>query len=87
VGEGVGVRDAIDDKEWKKIQRGAAWWPSQWVAQRRFHTTAYDNAGESLYPCLGVYTVDADVVGAYGRLAPRPLIDSRATDAAVLQAA
>jgi hypothetical protein len=34
-----------------------------------------------------VYTVNTEVVGAYGRLAPRPLIDARAVDAAVLQVA
>jgi hypothetical protein len=44
-------------------------------------------ADGDVYPCLGVYTIDSRVVGAYGRLAPRPLIDSRASDAAVLQAA
>jgi glutathionylspermidine synthase len=87
VGEGVGIRDALDEREWRRIRRGAAWWPSQWVAQRRFQTLALEESAAPLFPCLGVYTVDGRVVGAYGRLAPRPLIDSRATDAAVLQAA
>jgi hypothetical protein len=36
---------------------------------------------------VGVYTVGARCVGAYGRLSRRPLIDSRAEDAAVLAAA
>ena len=44
-------------------------------------------AGIDRYPCLGVYTLDDRVVGAYGRLAERPLIDARAEDAAVLAAA
>ena len=43
-------------------------------------------ANTRVFPCLGVYTLDAKVVGAYGRLAARPLIDSRAADAAVLAA-
>jgi len=36
--------------------------------------------------CLGVYTIDARVAGAYGRIAERPLVDARAKDAAVLAA-
>lgn len=87
VGEGVGIADATDAAEWKKIQRSATWWPGHWVAQRRFDTTSIDATAPASFPCLGVYTVDGLVVGAYGRTAPRPLIDGRAADAAVLQAA
>jgi hypothetical protein len=87
VGEGVGLRDAVDPRDWRRIRRSAAWWPGHWVAQRRFQAVAADDAGAPVFPCLGVYTVDGDVVGAYGRVATRPLIDARATDAAVLQAA
>jgi hypothetical protein len=39
-----------------------------------------------VFPCLGVYTLDDRVIGAYGRLARTPLIDARAADAAVLAA-
>lgn len=87
VGEGVGVEEALEPKEWRRIRRGATFWPSQWIAQRRFRTLPFDSTSGAQFPCLGVYTVDDRVVGAYGRLAPRPLIDSRATDAAVLQVA
>lgn len=88
VGEGVGIPDALEARDWRRIQRGATWWPRHWVAQRRFRTVTVDVGGEApLFACLGVYTVDGHVVGAYGRTAPRPLIDGRATDAAVLQAA
>jgi len=83
VGEGVGVPEAIEARDWTRIKRGATWFPSQWVAQRRFRTAAMDTPEGDSFPCLGVYTVDDRVVGAYGRLAPRPLIDARATDAAV----
>jgi hypothetical protein len=37
-----------------------------------------------LFPCIGVYTLDGAVIGAYGRLARRPLVDHLAQDAAVL---
>jgi hypothetical protein len=87
VGEGVGIAGAVEARDWKNIQRGATWWPGHWVAQRRFHTTPVEAAVPESFPCLGVYTVDARVVGAYGRTAPRPLIDARAADAAVLQVA
>jgi glutathionylspermidine synthase len=86
VGEGVGIGEAIGAREWTRIQRSAFWWPRHWVAQRRFRTLPVHGAGVPQYPCLGVYTVDTTVAGAYGRLAPRPLIDSRAHDAAVLLA-
>jgi hypothetical protein len=84
VGEGVGVMEAVDRKEQRAIRRGAWLRPGSWVAQRRFRTTPIETIDGPQYVCLGVYTVDARAVGAYGRLAPRPLIDSRATDTAVL---
>jgi hypothetical protein len=86
VGEGIGMRDVVDAKEMRRIVRSARWWPSGWVAQRRFHAVPFDVDGVQAFPCLGVYTLDARVIGAYGRLARVPLIDSRAADAAVLAA-
>lgn len=91
VGEGVGIAEAVEAREWKKIRRAAAWWPGHWIAQRRFRTTPLAGADldgaatPAMFPCLGVYTVNGRVAGAYGRLAPRQLIDARAADAAVLQ--
>ena len=85
-GEGVGMRECVDRKEMRRIARGVRWWPSAWVAQRRFNPVAVEVEGTRMFPCLGVYTLDGRAVGAYGRLAPRPLIDSRAADAAVLTA-
>jgi glutathionylspermidine synthase len=86
VGEGVGMRGAIDEKEMRQIVRSARWRPAEWVAQRRFDTLPVEIGSAQLFPCLGVYTLDDRVIGAYGRLAPRPLIDARAADAAVLAA-
>jgi hypothetical protein len=37
-----------------------------------------------MYPCLGVFTIDGRVAGAYGRVARTPLINHLAQDAAVL---
>ncbi len=86
VGEGIGMRELIDAKEMRSITRDARLWPGSWVAQRRFRVVPAEVANTRVFPCLGVYTLDAKVVGAYGRLAARPLIDSRAADAAVLAA-
>jgi glutathionylspermidine synthase len=84
VGEGVGMRDLIESREMQTIARNARRWPRAWIAQRRFRIVPADAGSAQVFPCLGVYTLDARVIGAYGRLARRPLIDSRAADAAVL---
>jgi hypothetical protein len=84
VGEGVGLRGSVEPRDWKWIRRSATLFPGAWIAQRRFDVAPIDVGGLKAYPCLGVYTVDARVVGAYGRLSAVPLIDSRAQDAAVL---
>jgi len=86
VGEGVGILGVTASDEMRQIGRAARFWPSGWVAQRRFHIRPIDMSGTQVFPCLGVYTLDTRVVGAYGRLAPVPLIDARAADAAVLAA-
>ena len=86
VGEDIGMRDVVQAKEMRRIARSVRWWPSAWVAQRRFHLIPTEVAGVPVFPCLGVYTLDARVVGAYARLARLPLVDSRAADAAVLAA-
>jgi hypothetical protein len=86
VGEGVGITGLTDPADWRKIVRDVTWWPGHWIAQRRFDVVPIRIRGVDRYPCLGVYTVDERVAGAYGRLATRPLIDSLAEDAAVLAA-
>jgi glutathionylspermidine synthase len=86
VGEDIGMRDVVQAKDMRRIARSVRWWPSAWVAQRRFQLIPTEVAGVPVFPCLGVYTLDARVVGAYARLARLPLVDSRAADAAVLAA-
>lgn len=86
VGEGVGLEECVEARDLRAIVRSATWWPGHWIAQRRFTTVPVAIGGTEIYPCLGVYTVDGRVAGAYGRLATRPLIDARAMDAAVMAA-
>jgi glutathionylspermidine synthase len=84
VGEDVGMIGVTEAKLLKRVSRDARWFPSSWVAQRRFAATALRVRGEDLYPSIGIYTIDGLAAGAYGRIAERPLIDGRARDAAVL---
>ncbi|HJZ76970.1 MAG TPA: glutathionylspermidine synthase family protein [Vicinamibacterales bacterium] len=86
VGEGVGIREAVDARDMRRIGRQARWRPGAWIAQRRFAVVPIEIGGVRVFPSLGVYTLDGRVVGAYGRLARVPLIDERAADAAVLAA-
>lgn len=86
VGESIGIRGIVNAKEMRQISKSVRWTPGAWVAQKRFDLLPIEVAGVRLFPCLGVYTLGTRVIGAYGRLAPVPLIDSRAADAAVLAA-
>jgi hypothetical protein len=70
----------------RRIARSARWRPGTWIAQRRFETLPIEIGDERRFPCLGVYTVDGRVAGAYARLSATPLVDARAVDAALLAA-
>ena len=70
MGEGVGVAAA------------ARAFPREWMLQRRFASEPVD--GAAMHACLGVYVIDGRAAGVYARVAPRPLIDGRSQDAAVL---
>jgi glutathionylspermidine synthase len=86
VGDGVAIPGVASPTDWRRAERDVRRYPEHWVAQRRFEATSLEADGGSLYPCVGVYTIDGAVAGAYGRVASRPLIDARAQDAAVLVA-
>jgi glutathionylspermidine synthase len=84
VGEGIAVPGTTSVKDWTQIRRDVFWHPGAWIAQRRFDAIPIMTAAGERFPCIGVYTVDGRAAGAYGRLATRPLIDSKAQDVAVL---
>jgi hypothetical protein len=84
VGDGIGIRGVTSARDWRHIARAARWFPRWWVAQRRFEPTPLDMQPDAAYPCVGVYTIDGRAVGAYGRIANKPLIDWRARDVPVL---
>lgn len=70
------------DARWR--WRRARLWPWGWAAQRRFEATAVATPDGPRYPCVGVYVIDGQPVGLYGRVAPTPLIDDHAQDVVVL---
>lgn len=85
IGEDIGMAGVTPPTELAELSRHARRHPVEWVAQRRFVPLSLADpvTEEPLYPCIGVYTVDARAVGAYGRIARQPLIDWRAQDAPV----
>jgi glutathionylspermidine synthase len=84
VGEGIGICGVTSAKTWKQISNSARWWPSYWVAQKRFEAIPLRHNDEDWYPCIGVFVINGRAAGTYGRIATQPLIDSRARDIAVL---
>jgi len=84
VGELVGIRGVNTEKEWRTVEKRIRWERRYWIAQERFEATSLDVGGQPVYPSLGVFVIGDQVAGIYGRVAPRPLIDARASDVAVL---
>ena len=84
VGDAIGMRGVTPAKDWRRIFTAARLFPRWWIAQRRFEATPLVTNGEVAFPCIGVYTIDGRAVGAYGRIANKPLIDWRARDVSVL---
>jgi glutathionylspermidine synthase len=84
VGEGIGLHGVTSGRDWVSIRRSATWWPTHWVAQRRFEMVPLFGSLHPVFPVIGVYTVNRRVAGIYARLAARPLIDHLAQDVAVL---
>lgn len=84
VGAGVTIPGVTLDRALRAAQRSARLFPRHWIAQRRFDAVPLATPDGDRFPCLGVYVIDGRAAGIYGRLAPRPLIDFRAQDVAVL---
>lgn len=84
VGEMIGLGNVTTDKEWKLINKAVRRSPDYWVAQKRFDAVPVFVDGKNYYPCIGVYTINDHVAGAYGRINTTPLIDYRAQDIAIL---
>ncbi len=83
-GDSVTARDLNTPKQWRIASLSAWLNPGAWVAQRRFETLAISSPLGPIHPCVGVYTIDGQVAGAYTRISNRPVIDYRAMDVALL---
>lgn len=84
VGAGVVIPGVTLDRALRAARRSARLFPRHWIAQRRFDAVPLATPDGDRFPCLGLYVIDGRAAGIYGRLAPRPLIDHRAQDVAVL---
>jgi hypothetical protein len=83
-GDEVHLRELMDAKTWSSVCKSVENHPERWVVQRRFETVPITSDVGVLYPCLGVYTINARACGVYGRASARPLTNYSALDVAVL---
>ena len=84
VGEWIGIRGVTPEKQWRQIARNVTRFSRYWAAQKRFVAVAANAGGENLYPCIGVFVIDGQACGVYGRASSVPLIDGRAQDIPIL---
>jgi glutathionylspermidine synthase len=80
----VGIEGVTAPEDFLQIHHEARRYPRTWVAQRRLEAVPLATPEGPMYPCVGVYVIDGRPVGAYGRMARRPLIDHRSREAVVL---
>ncbi len=83
-GDTVSIRPLMSRSAFARRAAEALVRGNEWIAQRRFETIALETPRGLVYPCIGVYVVDGEPAGAYGRIAPHPVIDFAATDIAIL---
>ena len=85
VGEGISIREACKEDEYKKILKNVKKRPMSYIAQRRFNSKPLiSEDGEEYHICIGAYTVDGKAAGYYARASKSPRIDSKAEDIPVL---
>jgi glutathionylspermidine synthase len=83
-GDTVCLREGMPKWRWRRVCAEVWLSPRQWIAQRRFATSAIDTPRGPMRPCIGVYTVNGRAAGIYTRLARGLVTDYTAMDAAVL---
>lgn len=84
VGGGIGMQGCTTSEDWRKIRLWSRLYPGGWIMQRRFTPTPWQTAQGPCFPCLGVYVVDGEAAGVYGRASLTGLVDHSAVDLAVL---
>jgi glutathionylspermidine synthase len=83
-GDTVCIRDLMSFKAWFRVRMSVQLSPGQWIAQRRFESVPISTPAGRRHVCIGVYTVNGQVAGAYARLSEKPVIDFSAADVALL---
>jgi glutathionylspermidine synthase len=83
-GDSVSIREFLTPRQWRSVKLDVLLHPRQWIAQRRFETVPIDTPLGSLFPCIGVYTLNGETCGAYARLSRGPIVNFAAMDAALL---
>jgi glutathionylspermidine synthase len=59
VGEGISIKEACTEDEYKQILKDVKKYPKKYLAQKRFDSNPLiDENGESFHVCLGSYSVD-----------------------------
>ena len=85
VGDGITITGALEDKEERRIKTAVRHQRKYWLQQQRFESQTLAGINdERFHLCLGVYSVDGQAAGFYGRISEYPRIDERAQDIAVL---
>ena len=85
VGDGISIREAISDKEYKDIIKQVKKKPQNWVSQKKFTSVPIvDEIGDEYHVCIGVFTVNGKSAGFYGRLSKLSRVDDKAIDVPIL---
>jgi len=80
VGEGINIPGTVSKAENQEIKLTAKAHPTQWVAQKLFESLPVDG----LHISLGVFVIDGQFAGLYGRTSNLPRIDTGASEVPVL---
>jgi hypothetical protein len=83
-GDTVSIRELMPPAQWLRTRLAVQLFPGNWVAQRRFESVPVATPAGPQHVCLGVYSVNGRVAGAYARLSKKPVIDFAAVDVALL---
>ena len=85
VGEMIGIKEACEADEYKRIMMEVKLCPKNYLAQKQFVSQALEGENkEQFHVCVGSYTVDGNHAGYYARISQTPRIDSNAADIPVL---
>ena len=80
VGEGINIPSTVSEAENQAIHTAASEYPLQWAAQKMFESVPIDG----LHLNLGVFVIDGQFAGLYGRVSKLPRIDAEASEVPVL---